>query len=166
MFLNWTTESELENAYWMIQRAKLSQTEYDDLQEGIVRFEEIGAEFDIIANVEGKGSIASESNYTYVDSLVDANTVYAYRLADVSYSGVVTIHDIIYQEVEAPLVFKLHKNYPNPFNPSTTIKYSLPVDAQVELRVFNVLGQEVVTLVDDVNKAGFHDLQWHGKNHT
>jgi hypothetical protein len=164
VFLNWTTESELENAYWMIQRAKLSKSEYEDIQEGITGFEESGASFEIIANVEGKGSIAIESNYTYVDSLVEANTVYAYRLADVSFNGVVTIHDIIYQEVEAPLVFKLHKNYPNPFNPSTTIKYSLPVDAQVELKVFNVLGQEVITLVDDINKAGFHDLLWYGKN--
>jgi flagellar hook assembly protein FlgD len=164
VYLSWTTESELENAYWMIQRATLSEREYEDIQQGDVKFEDLGSQFDIIAHVDGKGSIAIETNYTYIDSLVEANTVYAYRLADVSYSGVITIHEIVYQKVDAPLIFKLYKNYPNPFNPSTTIKYSLPIDAQVELKVFNILGQEVITLVDDVNKAGFHDIQWHGKN--
>jgi hypothetical protein len=164
VYLSWTTESELENAYWMIQRATLTEAEYEDIQQGDVKFEDLGSQFDIIAHVDGKGSIAIETNYTYIDSLVEANMVYAYRLADVSYSGVITIHEIVYQKVDAPFIFKLYKNYPNPFNPSTTIKYSLPIDAQVELKVFNILGQEVITLVDDVNKAGFHDIQWHGKN--
>jgi hypothetical protein len=97
---------------------------------------------------------------------VSVGNVYGYRLADVSYSGVITFHEILFQEITAPEAFKLYNNYPNPFNPITTIKYSLPVDANVELRIFNLLGQEVSTLVNDMEKAGFHYVQWNGTNRS
>ena len=65
---------------------------------------------------------------------------------------------------ELPREFALRQNYPNPFNPSTTIKYDLPVDARVSLKVFNVIGQEIVTLVDEDQKAGYRSIQWKPSN--
>jgi photosystem II stability/assembly factor-like uncharacterized protein len=56
--------------------------------------------------------------------------------------------------------FVLHQNYPNPFNPSTTISFDLPTRSQVTLKVFNVLGQEVATLVDGEVQAGRHRVLW------
>ena len=67
---------------------------------------------------------------------------------------------------EVPKEFALMQNYPNPFNPSTTIRFSLPVASHVTLRVFNMLGQEVVTLVDEVHEAGYLQTVWNGKNLT
>lgn len=65
-----------------------------------------------------------------------------------------------------PKTYGLDQNYPNPFNPSTTIRFSLPVASHVTLRVFNMLGQEVVTLLDDVREAGYMQAVWNGRNHS
>jgi hypothetical protein len=61
-----------------------------------------------------------------------------------------------------PTVFALSPNFPNPFNPATTIGYQLPVDSPTELVIYDVLGQKIRTLVDDVRPAGAHRVQWHG----
>jgi subtilisin-like proprotein convertase family protein len=58
-----------------------------------------------------------------------------------------------------PTRFNLYQNYPNPFNPSTTIKYDIPKDALVKVVVFDVLGREVRTLVNEQKKAGSYSLQ-------
>jgi uncharacterized repeat protein (TIGR01451 family) len=65
---------------------------------------------------------------------------------------------------ELPKEFALYQNYPNPFNPTTTIKYALPVDSRVTVVVYNILGQNVKTLLDEERKAGYHTLQWNGTN--
>jgi hypothetical protein len=63
-----------------------------------------------------------------------------------------------------PLEFNLSQNYPNPFNPSTTIEFTLPTVAHVSLRVYNLLGQEVASLMDGKLNAGKHRWSWDGKN--
>jgi hypothetical protein len=63
-----------------------------------------------------------------------------------------------------PKEYKLYQNYPNPFNPSTEIKFDLPEAVPVKLMVYNVLGQHVVTLVDEVRNAGRISIPWDGKN--
>ena len=161
-YLSWTTSSELENAYWMIERKQLSKDEYTLIDKGEVDVTSIGTPFELLEQIEGQGSITLETQYSYADSLLEVGSVYAYRLADVSYNGDVTYHEVIYQEVQAPLEFVLYENYPNPFNPSTTIRYNLPVDSRIDLRVYNVLGQEIITLAEGMAKAGYHHLQWNG----
>ncbi len=65
---------------------------------------------------------------------------------------------------ETPNEFKLHGNYPNPFNPTTTIKFDLKEDSKVTLKIYNTLGQEVRSLVNDTKEAGYHSVLWDGKN--
>jgi len=59
-----------------------------------------------------------------------------------------------------PTTFALDQNFPNPFNPTTKIQYQVPTDSRVSLKVYDVLGREVVTLVNEGRPAGYHDVQW------
>jgi hypothetical protein len=61
-----------------------------------------------------------------------------------------------------PTAFSLEQNFPNPFNPSTTIRYALPQRAHVRLTMFNTLGQQVSTLVNELQEAGYHDVRFDG----
>jgi len=69
------------------------------------------------------------------------------------------VHDYL-----TPGDFRLYDNYPNPFNPSTTISYDLPAASQVSLEVFNLLGRKVTTLVNGFQTAGHQKIYWNGQN--
>jgi hypothetical protein len=62
--------------------------------------------------------------------------------------------------VHSPETFSLTQNFPNPFNPSTRINYQLPTINHVTLKVFDILGREVATLVNEVNRPGVYSVQW------
>ncbi len=65
-----------------------------------------------------------------------------------------------------PLKYELHQNYPNPFNPSTTIKYDLKNDGKVSLVIYDIIGREVIKLVDWNEEAGYKSVSWDGRNST
>jgi hypothetical protein len=86
-----------------------------------------------------------------VDEFVDMGA------AESPYPKVTGIKD---EEFFMPQTFKLGQNYPNPFNPKTVISFQLPVISEVELSIYNLLGQKVVTLVSEKQKAGYHQVEW------
>jgi len=88
-----------------------------------------------------------------------------YRLRGCRISGVIygTITSVEPTPSPLPASFVLHQNYPNPFNPSTIIRYELPSRSFVTLKVYNLLGQEVTTLVDEIQDAGFRSVGFDGK---
>lgn len=63
-----------------------------------------------------------------------------------------------------PDSYQLSQNYPNPFNPSTKINFTIPVNGQVSLKVYNILGKEVMSLVNDIMPAGKHEITFNGSN--
>ena len=63
-----------------------------------------------------------------------------------------------------PFVYSLQQNYPNPFNPTTTIQFSVPDRSKTELKVFDIMGREVITLVNQTLEPGYHQIIWNGRN--
>lgn len=82
-----------------------------------------------------------------------------YRLSDFIITGITDRGD-----GETPNEYRLFGNYPNPFNPTTTIKYSVPAPSRVELKIYNALGQLVITLVDGYQATGEYAAVWDGKD--
>jgi hypothetical protein len=84
---------------------------------------------------------------------------YSVSVADIGLTSVATG---VQEKVTMPSAYHLHANYPNPFNPSTMIVYDMPVAGVAMLRVYNVLGQEITTLVNGVAPAGRNTVVWNG----
>lgn len=96
---------------------------------------------------------------------VTAERVGAMSIVRVASSHAKAPQTIVHEQV-APTGFELAQNYPNPFNPSTTISYTLPADASVSLRVYDMLGREVATIVNATQNAGRFTATWDGLDNT
>lgn len=108
----------------------------------------------------------SPGNYNFVDTAVVAGEVYYYRLEDVDRSGRSNQHQPLKIAIAAPETFEVSKNYPNPFNPATNIRFQLPEEGKVVFKVMNLLGQTVRTLLDERKQAGFHVVRWDGSDNS
>jgi len=139
--LNWITASEVNNQGFEVQR---------EMQNG---------EFGIIGFVEGNGTTTEIQNYSFTDENLLPGT-HTYRLKQVDFDGTSELSDVIEVEVSTPLYYSLSQNYPNPFNPSTTISYSIPADGYVTLKVYDVLGNEVASLVDEQKQSGIFNIHF------
>ncbi|MBU1039165.1 T9SS type A sorting domain-containing protein [Patescibacteria group bacterium] len=87
--------------------------------------------------------------------------LYDYHNLPVNTNFTVTIEDNVTSiETSLPTEFQLYQNYPNPFNPTTNIQYSLPEPAEVSLIIYDMLGREVVTMVNEYKNAGVHNVKF------
>jgi hypothetical protein len=144
--LLWSTASELNNLGFEIERSS------DKINWRTVGFR------------EGKGTISEPQYYSYSDELADLESSRLfYRLKQVDFDGSFQYTDIVEIEI-TPSAFSLSHNYPNPFNPSTTIGYQLPVKSFVKLEVYDVLGNRVVTLVNEEKAAGSFEVKFDAKD--
>jgi len=87
---------------------------------------------------------------------------YEYRLKQIDFDGSYNYSTEVEVEVTAPKKFSLEQNYPNPFNPVTNIDYQIPVKGFVTLKIFNILGEEVVELVNEEMSAGNYEVKFDG----
>jgi hypothetical protein len=105
------------------------------------------------------------SSFTFVDSQYEAGLSYVYRVDASDSKDRWTLFET--ESIATPSVlFALFQNTPNPFNPTTTIKYSVPAPGMVDLRVYDVNGRLVRILVDEQKPAGDHTAIWDGRDDT
>jgi hypothetical protein len=148
VILSWRTASEMNNRGFEIQRAAIKN---NDGQKH--------PDYYTIGFVEGKGTTSNENYYSYSDH-PGTSGLYHYRLKQTDYNGDIHYSEEIEVNLSLGINFKLDQNYPNPFNPSTTISYELPVPSIVTLKVYDVLGKEIVTLVNMEENAGVHEFDF------
>lgn len=110
--------------------------------------------------------VVSENGfYTFADNNVEAQETYTYMLAAVDNDGREAEAGRLVVTFNPPKnVFALQGNYPNPFNPATTIAFSVPTTGKASLKIYNAAGQLVKTLVDGTVEAGSHKVLWDGRN--
>jgi hypothetical protein len=121
-----------------------------------------------IPTAANKVGVATDTSFT--DTQTDGSKTYYYRVAAVDYSGnigtfsdeltVLNVLGVESNDDALPKAFELSQNFPNPFNPSTTIRFGVPRATFVSLKVYNELGQEVASLVSNEMPAGYHTVQW------
>jgi hypothetical protein len=117
-----------------------------------------------IGFVEGHGSTTEPNNYSFVDESLPTGS-YSYKLVQIDYDGTRNESEVVIVEVSnQPSEYVLEQNHPNPFNPTTTIKYSIPVNGFVMLRVFNTIGEEVRILVNEFKSAGSYEVSLNAEN--
>ena len=121
--------------------------------------------FSNVVDLDDDGNLELVLGYKSVNDEVggglDPNGNHTFRIAEWD-PTIVSVKDMV---LIMPGDFKLSQNYPNPFNPATAIEYSLPINKKISLRIHNMLGQEVITLVDNEYKnAGTHLVQWDGSD--
>lgn len=143
--LNWSTATEINNSGFEVERKAAN------------------AEWINVGFVQGNGTTTLAQQYSFVDQNVTTGS-YSYRLKQIDFDGTFTYSPVAEVEVSAPVNFELAQNYPNPFNPGTTIQFSLPKSSNVLLKVYNLLGQEVATLLDGFKEAGIHYINFDAAN--
>ena len=138
VILNWTTETEVSNYGFNVERAGSNKL-----------WQKIGF-------VEGSGNSNAVKHYSFLDSKLVSGLEYYYRLKQIDTDGQYEYSN----EVSATLsidTYNLYQNYPNPFNPTTTINFSLPEEALVKLKIWDILGNEIAVLVNERLSPGNYE---------
>jgi photosystem II stability/assembly factor-like uncharacterized protein len=139
--LAWETATEVNNFGFEVQRS------FDNVSYSTISF------------VKGKGTTTEKQVYSFTDQVSLTSKTY-YRLRQVDFDGRFEYSDIVEVDNTLPESFSLSQNFPNPFNPSTKIQFSLPQTSDVQLNIYDVRGNLVESLVSGMKSAGYHEVVW------
>ena len=143
--LNWRTATELNNKGFEIFRQVQGDREWKE-----------------IGFVPGKGTTTEITSYTYKDENLRSG-FYNYRMKQIDFNGSYKYYDLNETvKISNPFEFNLKQNYPNPFNPTTSIQYAISNKQFVTLKVYDILGNEIATLVKEEKPAGEYEVEFDG----
>ncbi len=144
--LSWQTAVELNNSGFDVERKK------------------DGGEWQKVAFVPGNGTTNEPKSYTYNDNKLQSAS-YKYRLKQIDFNSNYEYFDLSQDViVKPPGNFSMGQNYPNPSNPKSKIDYEIPVNGRVTIKLYNLLGQEVKTIVNEIKDAGYYTTEFDGSN--
>jgi len=106
-----------------------------------------------------------QKEYNFIDSEINSTGTSSYRLKQIDNDGSYEFSKTIEVNFGSPINFELSQNYPNPFNPSTTISFNLHKSGVVTLRVYNLMGEEIKTLVEGYREAGIYTVKFNAEGH-
>jgi len=141
VILNWQTATEVNNYGFDVER-KITKGDWSK-----------------IGFVEGHGNSNSSKSYKFTDNKPFGSSKFIYRLKQVDNDGTYEYSDEIEVEI-VPAEFAIYQNYPNPFNPTTKIRYQLPKESKVIIKIYDILGSEVVTLLNEKKEPGVYEVDF------
>ncbi len=161
VLLEWVTESEIQNAGFHIYRATRAQGPFYRITSALI---------------PGGGNSSHPRHYRFVDRNVVIDSTYWYKLQDVDINGHTAFHPAISITITrkqnggdlltVPTHFYLNPNFPNPFNQSTLIRFGVPEQSQVSLKIYDIQGRLVKILYDGEMAAGHYRTHWNGENQS
>lgn len=149
--LMWVTEWELNNSGFELERA-------------VAPAEGSAVQWVKIAFIQGKGTTNTASGYLFKDEKLSTGK-YKYRIKQIDFSGnyeYFNLHEDV--TIAPPGKFDLGQNYPNPGNPNTKINFEMPVNGKVSIVVYDMLGREVITLLNENRQADYYTVEFNGSN--
>jgi hypothetical protein len=153
--LKWITATSLNNHGFEVEKS-CSPAQNQGSDSTLFVWEKIGF-------IESMGNSTTPNEYSFTDITKQNSSVRKYRLKIIDLDGSFTYSDVV--EVNTiPISFDLAQNYPNPFNPSTIIRWQSPIASHQSLKVYDILGNEVATLVDELKPAGNYEVEFNSEN--
>ena len=141
--LEWTTATETNNKGFEIEKCRVQNST------DVKQWENIGF-------ITGHGTTTLQNDYSFIDRNVTSVGKYFYRLRQIDFDGSFQYSNEVEVDINAPKSYNLAQNFPNPFNPVTSIQFSVPVAADVEIVIYNSLGQQVLELIKGNYSPGLH----------
>lgn len=156
--LRWQTETEVNNYGFDILRSSFQSTPYQaEDGEGKSGWENIGF-------VEGFGNSNSPKEYEFIDYPAEYSETYYYKLKQIDNDGTFEYSEEISVSLNAPNTYSLSHNFPNPFNPDTRIEFTIPVQQFVSLKIYNMIGELISVIVNEVKEAGRYSMTFNTAN--
>ncbi len=153
--LNWSTATETNSYGFDIERTVVNN------QPSTANLFQANEIWTKIGFVRGSGNSNSPKSYSFIDNNLSNGTNFQYKLKMIDNDGNYKYSNVVNVTIQ-PSAYTLMQNHPNPFNPTTIIEYELPVRSKVLLNVYDILGNKVATLVNEVKNAGKYKVQFNG----